>query len=277
MDHFTHGHGRIETSGRVVALWWEHDSHLARALEHSLLTHRIDVSRVTSFADLKRQAALRATLAAVLGPDVCGDVRAAHHIERVRQEQPHLPIFCCVDLSLRRTPRLSVFARVGADAAFPVKDANDTNDLSNVVVQSALHVLPATLVRDLVKSVPTDIQPIVSWALRNAWHGVRASDLATQFDADRSTLARQLRHAHAPSTASMLRLCRVAHMCAELDFRRHTERAIAKRLGFNADSAVRMFVRRTMGSSVSSLRGRATEQLEALWNIAYAVSRHSVE
>lgn len=210
--------------------------------------------------------------AVVFTPSVCGTLEVLAHIEGQRRSHPQRWLYCCVDTSERGCRQLGRLARAGADGLFVVNGTDDLPHIAQTIQSAVKHALPSIFARELVECVPWAVRHTVTWVLRRAWQPVHASDVATFFREDATTVSRQLRRAGVPPLRTLTTLSRAAHVAVELDLTQHTEATIAQRLGFGSDTSVRMLAQRTLGFSVSSLRGFAMAWVHAKW--CDALARH---
>jgi hypothetical protein len=254
---------------RVVAVVHSGQPDLAVALERALRRHHfgpviaIDL-RESGVPEVLEQAAV-----VLFAHDLCRSLHGIRCLERLRSSQPQLPLFCCADTPRAGNALIARLARAGCDRVFLDSIGEGPAEIALAITRVASHTLPSGLVRQLLDAVPDDVRHLVSWTLRSAWRPMCRGDIARFFSKHPTAVSRQLQRTGAPSVRTITRLCMGAHLSVELDLTHHTEAVIAERLGLGGDNAVRMLATRSLGASVSELRGLATEYLRERWRAAF--------
>lgn len=174
----------------------------------------------------------------------------------VRRLRDVFPRAALVLLLTRADPAvrdLSRLARAGLDECVFLDTPNALKELTTLMRLRVGRELPDELQLPVGQIGDALVRACVQWIWRSAVGKISVSRVGDWFGVTSQQLNRRLRRTGFPATHIIVRHARLSHVACELE--RMTGRAsvVARRLAFETEKDLGMFVRRSMGISVRAL------------------------
>lgn len=202
----------------------------------------------------------------LLAEDALVRADIAEIVHQVRLANPAIPILGFAAGSALSPAKLAALTLSGLDDLhFHLGTPHQEPELLALVQRWRRHRLPSSVVSTFESAVACSAQPMAGWSVRSAFRRHSRDRVARQFNVHRRSLERSLRRSGGPTLGELLAFARLVHVAIHLDRSLVTEAMLAHVLGFASDGALRMLVRRKLGTNISALRGRAVHSVLRAW------------